>query len=260
MKRYAPLVVGVAAALLFVRLGIWQLERRQQRLARNAEIERAMGMDVIEVGEGDGWGPEGPAVSGREWSPGQPMNGAERARAREGTPRPPSIAAAYRRGRATGRFDFERQIVVMLKSLDGIPGVYIVTPLVLESGAAVLVERGWVASPDGRRVDLGALAEPASTLAEGILLAPASDRSVATVSWPLFVREADPARLGGALPYPVYPLVLRRTVLPAGAPQGMRALRPPRLDEGPHLSYALQWFGFAVIAVVGSAMLVARRN
>jgi cytochrome oxidase assembly protein ShyY1 len=32
----------------------------------------------------------------------------------------------------------------------------------------------------------------------------------------------------------------------------------PELSEGPHLSYAIQWFSFAVVALVGSAILVRR--
>jgi cytochrome oxidase assembly protein ShyY1 len=34
----------------------------------------------------------------------------------------------------------------------------------------------------------------------------------------------------------------------------------PALDEGPHRSYALQWFSFAVIALVGAALMVARER
>jgi cytochrome oxidase assembly protein ShyY1 len=30
------------------------------------------------------------------------------------------------------------------------------------------------------------------------------------------------------------------------------------LDDGPHLSYAIQWFAFATIAVVGAGIVVAR--
>ena len=39
MKRYAPLVVGLLAATLFVRLGVWQLERRSERRTFNAETQ-----------------------------------------------------------------------------------------------------------------------------------------------------------------------------------------------------------------------------
>jgi surfeit locus 1 family protein len=35
-------------------------------------------------------------------------------------------------------------------------------------------------------------------------------------------------------------------------------LAPPALDDGPHLSYAVQWFSFATIAVVGGILLTVR--
>ena len=44
----------------------------------------------------------------------------------------------------------------------------------------------------------------------------------------------------------------------AGANAPIR-LPPPRLDDGPHLSYAIQWFAFAAIALAG-AVVVARRT
>jgi cytochrome oxidase assembly protein ShyY1 len=33
---------------------------------------------------------------------------------------------------------------------------------------------------------------------------------------------------------------------------------PPGFDDGPHLSYAIQWFSFATIAVVGCVVLLVR--
>jgi cytochrome oxidase assembly protein ShyY1 len=35
-------------------------------------------------------------------------------------------------------------------------------------------------------------------------------------------------------------------------------LAPPALDDGPHLSYAIQWFSFAVIAIVGAGIVAYR--
>jgi cytochrome oxidase assembly protein ShyY1 len=35
-------------------------------------------------------------------------------------------------------------------------------------------------------------------------------------------------------------------------------LEVPALDEGPHLSYAIQWFFFAAVAVVGAGYVVAQ--
>jgi cytochrome oxidase assembly protein ShyY1 len=52
--------------------------------------------------------------------------------------------------------------------------------------------------------------------------------------------------------------ILRRTEGPSGLPTGLAVPPLPALDDGPHLTYALQWFSFAVIAVVGGALLSRR--
>ena len=36
----------------------------------------------------------------------------------------------------------------------------------------------------------------------------------------------------------------------------LATIDPPSLDEGPHRSYAIQWFSFAAIALVGGTLLV----
>jgi surfeit locus 1 family protein len=51
------------------------------------------------------------------------------------------------------------------------------------------------------------------------------------------------------LPYSIAPFVIRQ------APDSVlsrfpRRLDPPELDDGPHLSYAIQWFAFTIIALV----------
>ncbi len=67
--------------------------------------------------------------------------------------------------------------------------------------------------------------------------------------------DVDPARLRDSLPYAVLPIVVQLDETAAGAPAGMARWRTPALDNGPHLSYAIQWFSFAVIAVVGTVAL-----
>jgi surfeit locus 1 family protein len=74
-------------------------------------------------------------------------------------------------------------------------------------------------------------------------------------------RQLDLATLTSMLPYPISRLYLVATVQDTTRPVSQRVARlsSPALDEGPHLSYAIQWFAFATIALVGGA-LVAVRN
>lgn len=229
MQRYAILAVGVLAALLFVRLGLWQLDRRGQRLARNAAIAARLAQ---------------PPVAPGALNAGAPIAAAD------------ADSLAYRRATVGGAFDFAHQLVVVARSVNGVPGVSVVTPLRLSGDEAILVERGWVASADARTVDLAALREPDTATVTGVLLRQIAVRpTAADSSWPRYVRVPDPRHVAADYPAPLVPLVLRRTVLPAGSPAGLRPVPLPELSGGPHLSYAIQWFAFAVIAVVGSVAL-----
>lgn len=159
-----------------------------------------------------------------------------------GAGRPDTLA--YRQARAAGAFAFQDQVTEMNRTFQGTPGVHVLTPLRFADGTAVLVDRGWTFAPDARTADLAALGEPDTALVEGVLLPPVGRFAV------------HPESL--AVGYPLFPLVLRRTDGPAAVPRGLRAVPLPPRDGGPHLSYAFQWFAFAVIAAVGGTLLARR--
>jgi surfeit locus 1 family protein len=151
-----------------------------------------------------------------------------------------------RRVHVRGIYDFDRERIWRPHMLDEAPGVDLVTPLRLTRGVAVLVDRGWVASADAYHVDARAYREPESADVVGLALPAPRSRG-----------DVDPARLKDSLPYALLPFVVQQ--LPdsaAAAPVGRpRRLPPPELTNGPHLSYAIQWFSFAAIVLVGSFML-----
>jgi surfeit locus 1 family protein len=68
-------------------------------------------------------------------------------------------------------------------------------------------------------------------------------------------RWLDPAELSREIGYPVTPYYVVALAAPGETPSQDRPVRlgPPPLDEGPHKSYAIQWFSFAAIALVGAA-------
>ncbi|MFW6079920.1 MAG: hypothetical protein ACODAE_09875, partial [Gemmatimonadota bacterium] len=83
----------------------------------------------------------------------------------------------------------------------------------------------------------------------------------------------DPRRIGADLPYPLFGAYARALdgggdpvgggggAAAAGADgRGPAPLPPPSLDDGPHLSYAIQWFSFGAIALVGWTVLALRRG
>jgi surfeit locus 1 family protein len=181
-----------------------------------------------------------------------------------------TAAAHYRRVRVVGGvWDFEHQIALIGRTRQGSPGVNIVTPLVFGEGGArraVLVNRGWVYSPDAESVDLARWREPAAgaplTGYVETFPAPRADdpRSPAA---PRAWRRLDAARLERELGYPLAPYYVIASgdegTSPRsakGAPDVPARLPPPALDEGPHKSYAIQWFSFAAIALVGVSALI----
>lgn len=212
-----------------VNLGFWQLRRLDEKRDRNALVEAraeqpvAPVEDLLAPGDGDA------AVT----------------------------AARYRPVTATGTYDADATVTVRNRSQDGAPGAWLVTPLVLDDGGdRVGVLRGFVGfRPDGSL-------QPAE--------APAGTVTVAGI-------VSDPDRLGGTAGRDLGDLLDAGDVLPglvqadasdppepggeevAGADAAvLLPVPPPELSEGPHLGYAVQWFIFATIGVVGYPIVLRR--
>jgi surfeit locus 1 family protein len=162
-------------------------------------------------------------------------------------------SARGRRLHARGVYDYSHERLWRARTYKGVPGVALITPLRLADGAVVFVDRGWASSPDAYHVDQRAYREADSADVVGIGMAAPRARG-----------DVDPARLRDSLPYPVLPLVLVQappsTALHRRPPPGPIRWPAPELTDGPHLSYAIQWFSFAAIILVGSAALARRER
>ena len=153
---------------------------------------------------------------------------------------------------ARGVYDYAHERLWHGRSYEGVPGVDLVTPLRLAGGGAVLVDRGWAPSPDAYHVDQAAYREGDSVVVLGLgMLAPRARGDV------------DPVALRDSVPYRLLPFVIQQ-LPPSTAPYrplppGLIRWSTPELSDGPHLSYAIQWFSFAVIIGVGSLALARKR-
>ena len=206
-----------AVALVCARLGLWQVDRLRERRAVNVAALAARSQAPVTMEKGDGTG--GGLIE--------------------------------RRVRASGRYDDDHAIILRGRVYQGVPGVEIVSPLVLDNGrSAVLVNRGFVPTPDASTVEPDSLREPGTVRVEGIALPirPGGGEPLQRgeeTTWARLDLEALRARL----PYPISPVYIRQ--LPDSIlPRFPRRLEPPSLDDGPHLSYAIQWFSFSVMALV----------
>lgn len=223
--RYGLPGVCLITAAVCVRLGVWQVSRLKERRALNAVLAARMAQVPVDL---DG-------------------------------PLPDSMA--WRRATAHGLYDFNHQIVLTNRTQQGLPGVWVVTPLRLPSGRVVLVERGWFYAPDGQSMNVQHQLEPQEASVQGMVVdAPSPSLGSATwpkdTVWPKAMRTLDLGYLTFA--YAPVTAVLRRERLALPSSGEFQAIPLPTLDNGPHLSYAIQWFSFATIALVGGAMWLVR--
>jgi surfeit locus 1 family protein len=142
--------------------------------------------------------------------------------------------------------------------------VHIITPLrVSNSDTAVLVNRGWAYAPDGMRVDLALFREDSNAVVDGFVEEfSTAAGAVSTPSVARAVRRLDRDSIAARSPYPLAQVLLVQqldsgefTAVDRGTPV---RIGPPALDEGPHRAYAIQWFGFAVVGVVGTLLVIQR--
>jgi surfeit locus 1 family protein len=223
---HLALVVVVAAC---VSLGLWQLRRLDARRAYESLVA--------------------------ERSAAPPVSLADLA------PDPRTVdpdAVAYRRVVVEGMFDPDHEVVLLGRALEGRPGNHVLTPLLLEDGSALVVDRGWVPY-ELRSPPVGQAPPPAGeVVVEGVVLPPSPDRS--SGGDPTLVTAIDLETIGERVDVPLLPFaLLLQEVDPASPAELPIVVAPPGPEEGPpHLSYAVQWFSFAAIAVIGYAILVRR--
>jgi surfeit locus 1 family protein len=171
-----------------------------------------------------------------------------------------TAAAHYRRAVVSGQFDYEHELVVSGRTHQGSPGAELVTPLrPTRSDTAVLVNRGWVYSPDGASVDRARWRERDSGTVEGYVEQYAPDAGTTAGADRRIIRRVSRRELASRIPYPLAPYYLVFTSDTAGTSHPVRR-EMPILDDGPHRSYAIQWFAFAAIALVGAVVVVVRER
>jgi surfeit locus 1 family protein len=236
MKRRNVLaaVFAIITAIIFARLGVWQLQRLSERRARNTALAARLHTAALPLSQ-------------------LPSD---------------SAGAHWRRALVTGSYDFDHQIVLSGRTHDGSPGVQILTPLHPEGGGpAVLVNRGWIYSPDAASADLSKWDEPPHETVSGYV----EDfvhggRGIAklpshTNAW----SRLDADEIRAAFPFPIAPyyLVALDTMVAYRTAHELPTVTPvrlelPQMDDGPHVNYAIQWFTFAVVALVGVGTLIAQ--
>jgi surfeit locus 1 family protein len=224
----------ILAVIGLINLGFWQLRRLEQRRALNQAILEGLNAPVT-------------VLTGADIDP---------------------EALQRHRVSAVGTFDNGESIVIRNRPFQGRPGVHLVTSLKIEgSDRAVLVDRGWIPLDESARDRRRIYDESGTVTVEGIAYKTQtrSDRWLIPTDptpGPGETRldewfRVDIERIQAQLSYPLLPIFIEESPDENAAPD-----TPPlreediELSEGPHLSYALQWFSFALILVIVYGVLI----
>jgi len=233
-RTFAPTLfaaaITIAAVVVFVRLALWQLGRADEK--EELQEKYAAGQrSVVEV-----------------------------------TTANAATLTQYQRVSARGHYDSAHQILLdSMPSAMGQPGYRVVTPFELEQGGWVLVDRGWHRPGATRSVlpDVSVGENPRTVVGQLSILPRPGVRLAAGPGggekWPRVMNYPEQASIESALERKVLPgLVL----LDANQSDGFERVWQARVDMGSdrHLSYAVQWFGFALAAIALFIVLGFRRG
>lgn len=165
----------------------------------------------------------------------------------------------WRQATATGTYDADAAVLLRNRPVDSQPGFHVLVPLVLADGSVLVVDRGWVAWDDDASGEVSVPAPPAGEVTVTLHLRP--DEPASTRSAPAgqvqAIHVAQVLDAGGvtAESYGAYGGVADERPAAATALGGLPA---PSTDPGSHLSYAFQWWTFAVGGLVAFAWLARR--
>ena len=226
--RWFPTAAAIALLPVLVSLGVWQLQRADEKRALEELLSARLHMPLLNV---------------RKTADITPLQ-------------------QFRSAALTGRFDSGSQYLLDNKVYRGRAGYQVFTPLRLADGGAVLVSRGWVA-PAATRARLPALPTPEGVReVRGVLSMPPGKLlklgdQAAAPAWPRVVQQIDISKIQAQLGYPLAPLLLQ---IEANDPAAYAQEWQPYVDSPEkHVSYAVQWFAMAAIVMALYAALNTRR-
>lgn len=223
--------VVVVLAAVFIRLGFWQLDRLEEKRQLNAVGEQRLATEpvalteLLDEAQGD------------------------------------LESLEFRRVYTDGSYDPAGEVLIRSQVEQGQAGFHVITPLVSDEGWAVLVNRGWVplgmdTPPVEAHPEMGPLrVEGWIQLSETRpTLGPHDPPGAQTV-----LSRVDIGRIGEQSSHTLASVYV--VAVGEGGTDLPIPVDPPNFsDEGPHLAYAIQWFGFAAVGLVGFYFLVRRKG
>ena len=236
----------IAAVGVMIRLGMWQLDRLEQRRAFNARVSQQIAQPPLTLN-------------------------AE-------TLHLDLENMEYRQVIVQGEYDPEYEVALRNQVWGNRLGVDLITPLrIAGTDQAVLINRGWIPADLYTPGEGQQFAQTGQVTVYGVLRRSQSQPDIGRRSDPtplpgerlLAWNLLNVARIAEQTPYELLPVYIQRVPddsLPANQAAWTIEHLPfpsePDLDltEGPHLGYAIQWFTFAAILTIGYPIFLSRQS
>jgi surfeit locus 1 family protein len=219
------IVLMLALTALFVVLGIWQLNRLAQKEALIAAVDERLHLAPLTLPPVDEWSALDPEVY------------------------------SYRPVTVTGTFRNDQTVLVFTSITEprgkfSGPGYWVMTPVVLDGGGVIFVDRGFVPQTSGPEFAKGTTGPAGPQTITGVALLPETagaftpgPDSANRIDW---IR--DPQRLAAMIDPSLVPLADFFIDAPAGEPGALPQGGETTIEfPNNHLGYAFTWFGFAIL-------------
>ena len=219
--------------LLTLRLGFWQLDRMKQQDDTNTHLKEVADMPVLNLAE-DLTGIDLPGME-------------------------------FRSVVASGDMDYSRQVAirnqVWVQTWGNEMGFNLLTPLILENGEAILVERGWIPMNYDTPAVWQLFNGPKHVEVHGIIRKPAQkgelgggvpDPTLQPGQAGLYYwNYVNIQRIQEQLPYPLLPVYIQEAPGSGQLTLPYASLTGLELSDNTHLGYAIQWFLYAALLLFG---------
>ncbi len=229
----------IAASAVMIRLGIWQLDRLEQRRQFNQRVLAQIGQPVLDLNQ---------------------------ALLPDDLP-----AMEYRPVTVRGVYDHDRQVLLLNQAWENQVGVHLLTPLrIAGTDHTVLVDRGWAPAPDFdyANTDWSQYNEAGEVVVNGVLRAAQSSASFGPQRDPQLAGQQPTLgwyfpnlpSIAAQLPYPALPVYVQQAPEEGWNRLPHRTQPDIEITEGPHMGYAIQWFGFAALLAFGYPFFIRRQE
>jgi surfeit locus 1 family protein len=219
-SRMLPTLVAIAAVAVCVAAGRWQQDRLRLKEAMRADFDAAARVEPVALAS---------LPAAADWA-----------------------SVRFRPVVATGEYAASSQILIDNRIHAGRAGYHVVTPLALADGRVVLVNRGWIAQGPSRSV-LPVAAPPAgvATVRGRLSIPPGGylELRAETPAGPVW-QNLDPGRFADVTGLAVLPVVVEATAAPVPDDGLVRDWPAPDYGIETHRIYMLQWYAFALLAVI----------